>query len=809
MNLRISYNWLKEYLKTDKSAAEFAREFSLKSQTVDRVEKISPKFKKVITAKILEIRKHPDADKLKLVKLDAGQYKPIVVCGAPNIAVGQIAPLAIVGARVLNPTEAGKSFIVKKAKIRGVASNGMLCSQKELGLGDDHQGIMILDPKTPVGKPLEEMLPLGDYILDLEVTANRSDAMSVVGVAREAAAVLGVKFNFKIPQPKLDFEKAIPLMAEVKEPKLCPRYQAVAMTDVKVGPSPLWLQLRLINAGMRPINNLVDITNYLILEYGRPMHVFDYEKLRDHKIIVRQAKRGEKILALDGKTYPLKPEHLVIADGKTPVAIGGVMGGELSAASEKTKTIVFESAVFDPVWVRKTARELNLHSASSDLFEKGLPPESTFPGILRAIELTQKLAGGKVASPIIDVYARKYQPNKIKFDISSVKRYLGIEIDVAEIKKILESLGFEISGAKTLSVIVPWWRANDVTAEHDLIEEVARIYGYHNLPTELPPGEIPVQAKDPVFFWENLAKQSLAGLGFTEVYNYSMVSQELLQKAKFSAKFALKIFNPLNEEMAYLRATLFPQILQNVSANLKNFSSQKIFELNNIYLPQAPNDLPAEFSWLSGAVLDQDSANSFLAVKGIVESLLKKLGISRYQFLASDRQCPLWEKDYALDIYQGRPFGKTQGRQFGKTQGRQFLGQFGLVNQNILEKFDIKKPLAVFDLDFSQVVKLANKIKTYQPLPEFPGVSRDLAIVVDKKLSWQMVSDSVNHFDRLIVGVEYLSTFADPSLGANKKSLALRLVFRASDRTLKSEEVDEVMKKVVKKLENGFGAKAR
>ena len=792
MNLSVSYNWLKEYVKIDKPVDDFVEEFSLKSQTIDRAEPTKPRFKGVVTAKILDIQKHPNADKLKLVKVDAGKAKPTVVCGASNIKAGQIIPLASVGAKVLDPESEGRTFTIKKAKIRDAESNGMLCSQKELGIGNDHEGIMILPDKTPIGKPLEEILDLDDYLLEIEVTSNRPDAMSVIGLAREAAAALGVKDKIKIPQPKLDIKgEEIPLSVEVKESGLCPRYNAVVMTDVKVGPSPLWLQIRLIMAGMRPINNLVDITNYLILEYGRPMHVFDYSKLKDQKIIVRKAKKGEKILALDGKTYKLTSDHLAIADSKSLVAVGGVMGGELSATTNKTKTIVLECAAFDPVLIRKTARELNLHSDSSDLFEKGLHPETTFVGMLRAIELTQKLAFGKVASPIIDVYAEDYKPNRIKFDTASVKRYLGVEIPIEEIKKILESLGFEVTGTKILNVAVPYWRAYDVEFDHDLIEEVARIYGYHNLPTQLPQGEIPIQDEDPVLFWENNVKDILSGLGFTESYNYSFVSKDLLQKIKFPVNEAVKIYNPLNEDMEYMRTTLLGQVLHNVSDNIKNFPSQKIFELSNIYLPTQDDKLPNERPKLTGAIVGNQ--NTFLQAKGVVEFLLKKLGISGYKLELTDPKCPLWEKGHCLDIYKGK----------------KFLGQFGLVKQNILEKFNIKQPVALFDLDFQVLVKLATTVKTFQAIPEFPSVTRDLAIVVDQKLNWQEVRDLVNRADRLIVRVEYLSTFFDSTLGKDKKSLALRMIFRSSDRTLKSEEVDGIVKKVTKKLEKSFEAKLR
>ncbi|MFA6215218.1 MAG: phenylalanine--tRNA ligase subunit beta [Patescibacteria group bacterium] len=790
MNLKVSYKWVKEYLQTDKSLTDFVREFSLKSQTVDRVEEIKPKFNGVITAKILEVSPHPNADKLRLATIDTAKSKLTVVCGAPNISAGQVVPFAMEGAVVLDPE--GKEFKVGKAVIRGVESRGMLCSQKELGIGNDHAGIMILPPETALGKLLETILPLNDQILDIEITSNRPDAMSVVGLAREAAAALGAKLTYKEPKPDLKISQKLALRVEVKELKLCSRYQAVVMSGVSVKPSPLWLQWRLLASGIRPINNLVDITNYILLEYGRPMHVFDYDKITGQKIIVRLAKAGEKILALDGNTYELKPSHLVIADAKVPIAVGGVMGGEDSAAVAETKNIVFEAAIFDPVLIRKTARDLNLHSESSDLFEKGLNPASTTAGILRAIELTQKIAGGKVASAISDSNSKKYNPAKIKFNPAIIRRYLGIDVPVAKIKTILVSLGFGVSGSKILTVAVPYWRAGDIAFDYDLVEEIARIYGYHNLPTKLPSGELPGRLKDELFFWEDKVKDILVGLGFTEIYSYSLVSKELLAKVKFSTAKAVKIFNPLNEEMEYLRTTLLSQTLKNIADNLKNFSGQKIFELSNIYLSEKTNDLPLETPKLTGAVVS-GSQNDFFEAKGVIELLLKKIGFSRFDFVPTDAKCPLWQTGGALDIL-------VDGK---------YVGQFGLVNSQILENFGIKVPVALFDFDFKILAGLAKTNKAYQSLPEYPSVTRDLAIVINEDITWQKVSDLVNQVNRLIVSVEYLSTFTDSTLGQGKKSLAFKLTFRAADRTLKSEEVDEIIKKIVEKLQKEFSAKLR
>ena len=793
MDLSISYNWLKEYLKTNRSVEEFVREFSLRSQTIDRFRPMKPGFQDIITAQILEINQHPGADRLKLVTVDNGKGKQTVVCGASNIALGQIVPLAKVGSLVI--ADDGQIFEIKKAKIRGVESDGMLCSPRELGLGDDHSGIMVLPPGTTSGKKLEEIFDFNDYILDIEVTSNRTDAMSVVGLARDAGAVLGDKFTVRIPEPKLlnnHKKEDLPLGVKVEESKFCPRYNAVVMTDIKVGPSPLWLQLRLIASGIRPINNLVDITNYILLEYGRPMHVFDYEKIDGQEIVIRFAKKNEKILALDGEIYQLLPHHLVIADGKRPMAIAGVMGGEESAAHETTKTIIFESATFDPLLIRKTARELDLHSASSNLFEKNLHPESTFAGILRAIELTQELAGGKVVSPIVDIYSSKYKPQEIKLDLNDIKRYLGLNLKVGEVKNILIALGFEVSGTMILKVVVPWYRAYDVTASHDLIEEIARVYGYHKLPVSLPKGEIPAEAKDPIFFWEEKIKNYLSGVGFSEVYNYSMVSAKTLESMGYLTKQAIRIANPLNEDMEYMRSTLLPQILQNVSDNADNFSNQKIFELSNIYIPVKGNDLPKELLKLTLAVTG-DSKNIFALVKGAAEFLLKKMGIADYEFKISDDNCPIWEKGRCLDVYIDN----------------KFIGQFGIPSTDITDRFGVNQGVALADFNFQTMVTYAKTENIFEPIPDFPSVVRDLSVIVDKKVTWDEIKALVSNSNDLIVSVDYLNIYIDKSLGENKKSLAFRLTFRSKDRTLTSEEVDQILVKIEKKLEQNFSAQIR
>lgn len=790
MDRRISYNWIKEHIKLNVSAEQFAAEFSLKSQTVDRVTDFGKGFSGVVTAKVTALTNHPNADKLKLATVVAGKAKLAVVCGAPNVAVGQMVALAPAGAKVQDPNNPGSQWEVKRATIRGVESNGMLCSQRELGLGDDHVGIMVLPPDVLTGKPLERVLGLPDQLLDIEITSNRPDAMSVVGLAREAAAVFDTPLLSRPPRPNLNVTKRLPLSITVKEPKICPRYQGVVMTGVTVKPSPLWLQLRLLTAGLRPINNVVDITNYVLLEYGKPLHVFDYEKVAGAQIVVRRAKRGETILALDGNTYTLLPEHLVIADAQGPVAIGGIMGGAASAATEATTTIIFESAVFDPIAIRKTARALNLHSDSSDLFEKGLRPESVPASILRAIELTQQSAGGRVASAIVDVAFGRQKPTVIAFDPATIQRSLGITLPTAAVKKILNRLGFIVSGSKALCVTVPWWREGDIAAGHDLIEEVARIYGYPNLPARLPAGSLPARSTDRRLVWQDAIKDGLVGAGFSEVYNYSLVSAALLKAA--GGKDAIELANPLSEDLKYLRTSLLPQLLKNVADNLGNASTQRLFELSNTYHPRGSKELPEERPQLVGVVADP-TGTVLLHAKGMVELMLKKIGITGYQASVSTSTGGSW-KNAAAVMFALK--GKT-------------IGVCGVVNPQLLNQFGIAKPVAAFTFDVDALTAAASAVSVYKPIPEFPAIERDIALTIDQRVSWQQIKDQVQGIDPLVVSVEYLSTFTDARLGEAKKSVAFRLVFRSPERTLKSEEADAVVAKIITTLKGSLGAKLR
>lgn len=785
MNISLSYNWIKEYIKVKKSPQEFAREFSLHSQTIDRVHEVSAKWKNVITVKITALEKHPNADTLRLATVDTGSKTLRVVCGAPNIAVGQIVPLVQEGGEVMGPER--KPFTVKKANIRGVESNGMLCSKRELGLSEEHSGIFVLPKDTKIGVTLESILHLNDHIFDIEVTSNRPDAHSVIGIAREASAIFKTPFIHKESKTRLTIDKNIKISVMVKEPKLCKRYQAIVVKDIQVDSSPLWMQMRLMASGIRPINNIVDITNYVLLEYGQPMHAFDYDKIQDKTIVVRRAKSGEKIFALDGKSYGLLESDLVIADSKNPMAIAGVMGGNDLSVGENTKSIVFESAIFDEVSIRKTSRRLHLFSESSNLFEKGLSPHGTEQALARALDLAQKIAGAKKTSAVIDI--KKYTAKKIFVSLSAenVTRLLGISIKPTAIISLLKSLGCRAFGGKIIKVQIPWYRSLDLVEEVDIIEEVARMYGYHNIASRLPEGLIPQIPIDKIFAWEYFAKNALQGIGMTEIYTYSMVSREMIEKAGFEIKKALKIFNPLSSDLEYMRPTILSSVLNVVAENEAKKENIKIFEIARIYAPKE-NSLPEESIKL--ALCFCGTNNIFYEAKGTIEFLAKKMGVSFH--FSTGAHGEMWKKDAVQDIM----YKEVK------------IGEYGLLSEKVTGVFGIKKRVAIAILDFMVLSRVASLAKEFIPLPEYPGIERDIAVVLEKSISWQKIEKAVSVFHPLIREVKFVSVYEGKEL-EGKKSLALRIVVRSQERTLKSEEADLVVASLLKKLKEEFGAQQR
>jgi phenylalanyl-tRNA synthetase beta chain len=693
-----------------------------------------------------------------------------------------------------------------------------------------------------------------DYIFDTEITTNRPDVLSIIGFAREVSAITGekllkkchsrnefgtsseparsansvagrlvsgsVRFRNKFGMTKKNQDRKTDLQFQIQDKKNCPRYMAIVLDNIKVESSPWWMQKRLLSYGVRPINNIVDITNFVMLEYGQPMHAFDYDKLENSKfktqnfaktIIARKAKEGEEIITLDGEKKKLNSEMLIIADAKKPIAVAGIMGGKFSAVDSKTKRIVLEAANFNEISIRKTARALNLYSESSTRFEKGLSGQLPLPAMARAVELVQNLTEANIASTLIDKGIKKYQQTKIKLSKKNVELFLGVKIPSQKIIKILNSLGFDIEKKgdkgnkenlgnkknKGFVVSVPFWRDKDVRIEVDLIEEIARIYGYYKLPIELPTGKIPQKEKNWQLYWENKTKEILSGAGMTEIYSYSFISKEFLEKAGIDSKKRLKLLNPLNADLEYMRPNLIPSLLQVIFQNQKIKDKFEIFELANIYLSKGFNKLPDEKLALCGAIIQESIKKQklFYKIKGIVELLFEKIGIDvltvSYKPLAVGR---FWHPTKAAKILIKN----------------QQVGIIGEIHPEILTKFDINMPVAMFDFDFSKLIKYATTNRTYQPIIKFPPVKLDLAIVIDKKILWNDIQKLIYQTgENFVKKVELFDVYEGRGVPINKKSLAFHITYQADDRTLKDKEVNEIQEKITKVLEKKLEAEVR
>ncbi len=791
MNFQVSYNWLKEYLKTARPAEEFSQKLSLAGPTVEKIVSLEKQFSKVVVGELVEKKPHPKADRLFLGQVDIGKKTIKLVFGdTVEVEQGTRLPVALPGTILPNGQE------IKETTIRGEKSQGMFCLDSELGISEQNK-IFRFDKKIKPGTPITKALKfLKDEIIDLEITSNRPDLASVVGLAREAAAILEEKFLFERPVPNLKTEKKEKLAVTNKESKICPRYQAVLMTGATVEPSPIWLQQRLIAAGLRPINNLVDITNYILKEFGQPMHVFDVDKLNGREIKIRLAKKGEKILALDEKTYQLNPDDLVIADRRGPAAIAGIIGGQESSVNEKTKTIVFEAANFDPVSVRKTSRRLNLATDSSSLFEKGLEPENTELAILRAIELARELANAKPTSEIFDLNHSQTAVAKVSLTPEEVEKTLGTAITEEKITTILKRLGFQPDKKEKQVFEAPWWRRRDISGPHDLIEEIARIYGYQNFPTNLPAGELPVEIKNEdsrIFFWEDRIKNILAGLGFSEARNYSFSSEKNIKNCSLNLEQAIKIANPLNLDFQYLRVSLTPGLLENVAENQNFFQDLRIFELSKVYLTQGKLELPEEKTFLTIVFSSREEGSPFLEVKGALEALFEKLNIENFSLKPLEKEEFFWNRSKTGEI----------------TIGGEVVGRLGEINQEILYLFRIKQPVAIGEIDFSKLIKFARTTPIYHPIPKFPGIELDLSMEISKKIRYRQVAETIKEISPLVETVLFLSVFSGRKIPAGQKALAVRIIYRDPETTLTLEQVKEIHQKIVKKLKKEYNIKVR
>lgn len=806
MNLLVSYNWLKEHVALKASPDEFAKRISLSGPSVERTFSRGEGLERIVVGRVLEVKPHPDADKLRVVLTDIGSGKKDIVCGGANLAPGQHVVVALPaavgkpGAMVRWHGE-GEPVEIKATKLRGVESYGMICGANEVGLEDmfpssdplEIVDLGNLDAKS--GTPIVEALGLSDTVFDMEVTTNRPDAFGMVGIAREAAAIMEAPFTWKPAKlPARVKRDRLPLSVEVKARKLCPRYQAVVMKNVKVGPSPVWLKRRLAAVGFNSINNVVDITNYILLDLASPMHAFDYDTLAGKSIVVREAKKGETLMTLKDEEKELAPGQLVIADRERPVAVAGVMGGRETGVTEKTTTIVFESASFEPVQVRKTSRALNLQSDSQLRYEKGLSVEATEPALARAIELAEQICGAEVASEIFDIRASGYRQLVYDFRPELTEEIIGIAIPHKRMKRILTDLGFRVSGAgKRWNVRVPYWRDHDIEGERDLVEEVARVYGYGNLPSVMPAGILPETRPDAHLEWEGRVKRILKDWGYTEVMSYSFVSEALMRKEGIDASRALKLLNPLSEELTHMRMSLVGSALSIIEANQDDSAEGSAFELANVYLPRK-GDLPEERARLLIVDWSRESGGgrAVRKVKGTLESLMGRLGHAENLTFTSAKGA-LWHPGRSAKVCVVCPD----------------VGTLGEIHPVVLKRFGVERRVAVADIDLEAVLSVAHERKTYEPIPEFPNAKRDLAFTVPREVAHDDVASAMRSVAGLIRKVELFDIYENAQLGEGKKSMAYHLEFGARDRTLSAKEVDAFMDDIRGELKSRFGAEIR
>ena len=797
--MKTSVEWLKEYSDINIEPEELRDILTMTGTIVEKVDRIGNDIKNVVVGKIIEIKEHPDANKLVITKVDVGNEKLQIVTGANNIKVGDIVPIA------KNGSELPNGIKIKTGKLRGVESCGMMCAVTELGLdladypGQIEHGIMILDKKYEkyLGKDIVEILKLKEDILNFEITPNRPDCLSVEGIGRETAVSLGKKFknphknleNLNIPTKK-EIEG---LKVDIEAPDLCYRYVARVVKNVKISESPDWMKRRLKACGIRSINNIVDITNYVMLELGEPMHAFDINSINGKHITVRRAKNEEKITTLDEQERILNENNLVIADDKKALAIAGVMGGLNSEIKENTSTIVFEAAVFNGGSVRKTAKQVGLRTESSARFEKGLSSENALRAANRAVELVEQLKCGEPINSKIDIYPTKQKIHKIKIDADKINKLLGTDLSKTEIIKILEKLDIKVENDVAIS---PYFRM-DLELLADLAEEVLRFYGYDKLQTTLIKADTTLGIKNKKQKIEDNIKHALVHYGFSEIYTYGFIHEKDLKKSniKKSNEHIITITNPLSEDYKLMRPSTIPSIMQVLATNLnKKNQDVGLFDISRIYKnidnKVQKGEIPIEETILTIGTYGEN--NDFYTLKGLIENILEISNVNRYEV----------KKETANMSYHP---GRTANIQIGND----IIATFGEVHPEVLENYEVSKRTYIAEINITKIVKYSRFNKKYVEVPKFPAIERDIAIIVDEEVEVGVLEKIITKkAKKLLKSVKLFDIYRDKKIGENKKSVAFSLLFRDNKRTLNDEEINKIMDDIISELEKN-GAKLR
>jgi len=795
----VPVNWLKEYVDIEHiDIKELENRLIMTGSNTETVKKVAEKVQKIVVGKILSIEKHPDADKLLVMQVDVGEEEPIqIVTGAKNCNVNDYIPVVRSGGKIADGTK------IKKGKLRGVVSNGMLCSLEELGYDikviskEYADGIYILNGEYEVGKDIKEAISgFDDNIIEFEITPNRPDCLSIIGMAREAAAT----FDRKLKYPEIKIQNEIEnaeeyISVDIKAEELCNRYVARVVKNVKIEESPDWLKVKLMNAGMRPINNIVDITNFVMLEYGQPIHAFDIDTLKDKKIIVRKAKLDEVIVTLDDKTRILDDNMLVIADTEKAVALAGVMGGLDTEISSNTKNILIEVAHFDKSNVRETSKKLGLRSEASSRYEKGVSPAYCSIVADRVCQLIEELSCGEVVSGRVDNYPVKKEKKIIKARVQRINSLIGINLNEEEMKEIFKKLEFEIltSNDGVIELSIPEFRL-DIESEIDLVEEVARIYGYDKIPLTLPKGS-EWGAKTNGQYIEDYAKEILVSEGLNEITTYSFISPKALDMIRISEDSILRnqveLLNPLGEEYSVMRTSLLPNMLEVLARNFnRNINTVKAFEIGNLFFSKGKDNLPIEKKSMVIGIYGEDE--DFYTLKGIIEELFEKLGIKNFKF----------EVESTHPSYH-------PGRCANIVWGNHILGTLGEVHPLVLENYGLSSRIYTAEIDFNIIMQITRLDTVYKTIPKYPSTSRDIALLVkDEVTNADIIELIEKNANSILESVKLFDVYKGKQIEEGYKSMAYSLSFRAADRTLTDEEVNKVYENILSRLEE-VGAKLR
>jgi phenylalanyl-tRNA synthetase beta chain len=808
MTMLISWKWLKDYVEIDLSPEELAEKLTMAGIPVATVTKLDAGIEKVVTGKLVEVGRHPGADKLSICGVDVGTEILQIVTGADNIRQGDIVPVALIGAKLPSGLE------ITESKLRGVASNGMLCSASELNMElknlapEQRTGIYILPSDTPLGLDAIKVLGLDDVVLEFELTANRADCFSVIGIAREVSALTGKQIRMPLLSLQEKGENVHKFASvQIEAPELCTRFAARVIRNVKVGPSPEWMQQRLRAAGMRPISNIVDITNYVLLEMGQPLHAYDYNLIGKQTLIARNARKGEKLTTLDGNKRELSEGMLVIADAVQPAGVAGVMGGLATEVTANTKAIILESAVFDNVSIRRTAKALGLRTEASHRYEKGVDINGVIRAIDRAAKLMEELGAGEVCKGVIDQYVNITFPTQISLDPQRVNRFLGTRIATKEMVDILERLEFTVEGREILKVTVPTWR-HDVTREADLFEEIGRIFGYNNIPDTLPKGHAMQGGEGYGEEIQTIIRESLVASGLYETVTFSFSHPRILDALRMAADSSLRkaipLLNPITEDFPILRTTLLGNTLEVIAYNInRKVDDVKVFEMGTVFLPKdlPLTELPIENQMLVGAITGKRYPTAwnqgrdivdFYDLKGTVETLLQDLGIANYRFAPSE--------------HPSLHPGKTAAIFAGDTE----IGVLGEVHPLVQEAFGLSKQVYLFELSVDSLIAAAALIPQYQALPKYPAITRDLALLVDNAIpATRIISTIQKAGGSLLKEVTIFDVYTGEQVPTGQKSMAFALVYQAQDRTLTDKEIEEVQKSILEELSSSLKAQIR